>query len=119
MAHRRRDMRKRRIHSMVSQAIKTGRLQRGPCESCGATERIHAHHDDYSRPYDVRWLCHSCHSSLHAHDDRNYYVPLEKSLLLPYARELRSQGKSYREIGEIIGRSTGSVFKWLNDVSYY
>jgi transposase-like protein len=112
-------MHKRRIHSMVSQAIKSGKLHRGPCETCGATEHIDAHHDDYSKPYDVRWLCHSCHMSLHAHDDREHYVPEEKLRLLPYAQELRRQGKTYRQIGRLIGRSPGSVFKWLNDVSYY
>ena len=35
-----------------------------PCEVCGIPES-HAHHDDYSRPLDVRWLCEKHHKQLH------------------------------------------------------
>lgn len=45
-------------------AISVGRLLREPCERCGAT-RSEAHHDDYSKPLDVRWLCRSCHCLHH------------------------------------------------------
>lgn len=40
----------------VQRAVKSGRLVRQPCEKCGA-EKTQAHHDDYSKPLDVRWLC--------------------------------------------------------------
>lgn len=46
-------------------AIKSGRLKPLPCEICGANE-VHAHHDDYSRPLDVRWLCPTHHREHHA-----------------------------------------------------
>jgi hypothetical protein len=36
------------------------------CEDCGTTsEPLQGHHEDYSRPLDVVWLCLSCHCSRH------------------------------------------------------
>lgn len=52
-------------HTAVSNAVRTGRLKRLPCEFCG-DERVHAHHKDYSKPLDVIWLCAKCHNRLHA-----------------------------------------------------
>ncbi|WP_218650451.1 hypothetical protein [Brevundimonas sp. P7753] len=37
---------------------------KGVCEVCSAT-RVDAHHDDYSRPLDVRWLCRAHHMEVH------------------------------------------------------
>lgn len=45
-------------------AIQNGKLERKPCEVCGAT-RVNAHHDDYSKPLVVRWLCPIHHSAVH------------------------------------------------------
>ncbi len=36
-----------------------------PCEVCGATGDVEAHHDDYAKPLEVRWLCPSHHKLLH------------------------------------------------------
>lgn len=51
--------------NMVNNAIRDKKLFREPCESCGSTSNIHAHHDDYSKPLNVRWLCAPCHSQWH------------------------------------------------------
>jgi len=48
----------------VRYAIKKGKLTRKPCEVCGK-EKAYAHHDDYSKPLDVRWLCAVHHSEVH------------------------------------------------------
>lgn len=55
---------KRRAHRRVEVAIKFGRMTRMPCEVCGDA-KSHAHHDDYSKPLDVIWLCHSHHMAHH------------------------------------------------------
>jgi hypothetical protein len=52
-------------HNSVSNAIRDGKLIRKPCEVCGSV-RSHAHHDDYSKPLDVRWLCAVHHARHHA-----------------------------------------------------
>ena len=49
----------------VQHAKYTGKLAPQPCEVCGATERIQGHHDDYSKPLDVRWLCAIHHKAVH------------------------------------------------------
>jgi len=35
------------------------------CECCKKKGLLHGHHDDYSAPFKVKWLCPSCHSLLH------------------------------------------------------
>lgn len=49
----------------VNDAIKCGRMKRQLCEVCG-DPNTHGHHDDYSRPLDVRWLCPKHHAAVHA-----------------------------------------------------
>lgn len=36
-----------------------------PCEQCGSERNVVRHHDDYSRPLDVRFLCRRCHAFVH------------------------------------------------------
>lgn len=56
---------KKRAQAAARYAIKSGRLQRLPCEVCGVTP-TEAHHDDYSQPLNVRWLCPTHHREHHA-----------------------------------------------------
>lgn len=48
----------------VSNAIRDGRMTRQPCAVCGCKE-TEAHHEDYSKPLDVVWLCFEDHRKLH------------------------------------------------------
>ena len=47
---------KARARQAVRRAIRSGALVKKPCEKCGCV-KVDAHHDDYSKPLDVRWLC--------------------------------------------------------------
>lgn len=58
---------KRAAHIMCGNAIRDGRINRLPCEICG-NEVAQAHHDDYSKPLDVRWLCTTHHAEWHKHN---------------------------------------------------
>ena len=71
---------KYKAHSLVNSAVKCNRMRKEPCQVCGSTERVHAHHDDYSKPLDVRWLCAAHHRQWHAaHGNAK---PLDKSLIV-------------------------------------
>lgn len=72
---------RRNARAAVRLAIKAGTLVRQPCEVCGV-KRSQAHHDDYSRPLDVRWLCATHHAAHHAAERalaRSEAFPLEVS----------------------------------------
>jgi len=47
---------KTRAHWAVGNALRSGTLIKCPCEVCG-DENSQAHHEDYSRPLEVRWFC--------------------------------------------------------------
>lgn len=50
---------------IVAQEVKMGRLIKGCCEVCEATNNIEGHHDDYAKPKEVRWLCVTHHNEWH------------------------------------------------------
>lgn len=53
-----------KANQMVTAAIKRGDIKKQPCERCGKEKAI-AHHDDYSKPLDVMWLCTKHHGERH------------------------------------------------------
>jgi len=62
---RKRNPRKSRAHGIVAYKLKTGEIHKRPCEVCGSEERIHAHHNDYSKPLEINWLCGKHHLKHH------------------------------------------------------
>ena len=55
---------KRSAHVAVGNAIRDRRLVKRGCEICGE-DNAHGHHDDYSQPLNVAWLCSAHHSQWH------------------------------------------------------
>jgi len=49
----------------VRKAIRHGLLSKSPCEICGDANAV-PHHNDYSKPLEVRWLCPQCHQRVHS-----------------------------------------------------
>lgn len=60
-------------HSKLEKAIKRGEVTKpDACERCGKTYRfkdgrtaIQGHHEDYTKPLEVIWLCQKCHFEEH------------------------------------------------------
>lgn len=46
-----------------AQYMRDKHLERQPCEICGA--KAEAHHEDYNKPLEVRWLCFKHHREWH------------------------------------------------------
>jgi hypothetical protein len=54
-----------RAQRLARDAIERGEIVRADaCENCAGPRPV-PHHDDYSRPLDVRWLCRRCHQLHH------------------------------------------------------
>lgn len=71
-----RNAEKRHAQIAAGNAIRDGRLIAESCEKCG-DKQVDAHHDDYSKPLCVRWLCRSCHA---AHHKAERALPLPTTL---------------------------------------
>jgi len=58
-----------RARKAIENALKDGRMTRpSNCSECGAGGRIHGHHEDYSKKFEVIWLCCRCHGLRHRKD---------------------------------------------------
>lgn len=57
---------KQKARLLLQKALKQGVLTKpAVCDSCLKPKRVHGHHEDYTQPLNVEWLCQSCHQKLH------------------------------------------------------
>lgn len=128
-----------RAHWMVNAAIRSGQLIKQPCSICGA-EKAQAHHGDYNKPLDIKWLCVKCHKQEHGHvkqpkrinikdpsTGKTRTITVKKSLVLidgmlrlpnklysvnkTRVIELRETGLSFSKIGRLLGISKATAYK--------
>jgi hypothetical protein len=64
-AYKARNPLKRMAHILVNNAIAGGHITRQPCSICG-DPKAQAHHDDYAKPLEIRWLCVKHHTQFHS-----------------------------------------------------
>jgi len=55
---------KYKAHNLVNNSIRDKKLFSEPCEVCNS-DKVVAHHDDYLKPLNVRWLCQAHHKQWH------------------------------------------------------
>jgi ribosomal protein S27AE len=70
-----RNKQKKAAHDAVYYAIKTGKLAKESCAHCGSNEQVQAHHENYSNPLAVTWVCIPCHSALHVNKREQELLP--------------------------------------------
>ena len=60
-----------RVRAVLHTAVRSGKVVPAEaCEGCGhdfSFSRREAHHEDYSKPLAVVWLCSECHGKMHGH----------------------------------------------------
>lgn len=89
---------KQEAQKQVQWAVKSGTLQKpNTCQECGDKydkRFIQGHHEDYSKPLEVEWLCRFCHNKRHKkHTDlkkvneSTLYLRLPDSFFLEYFRD--------------------------------
>ena len=49
----------------LNNAVRSGKIIRQQCEICGR-KKTHGHHEDYTKPLDVIWLCQKHHTWIHS-----------------------------------------------------
>ena len=50
----------------LNAAVRSGAISRpSSCGRCGAVGPVQGHHHDYSKPFDVEWICSRCHGIEH------------------------------------------------------
>jgi len=58
---------KGKAREAVRNAVRYGKMQKSnTCEMCGKQGTTQAHHEDYSKPLDVIWVCTTCHGKIHS-----------------------------------------------------
>lgn len=57
---------KTKARILLNRAVSLGFLLKpSGCSLCGSLSSVEAHHEDYSKPLEVIWLCRKCHAETH------------------------------------------------------
>lgn len=107
-----------KANRMATRAIERGELIRPDrCEECDKKPyfaKIHAHHDDYTKPLDIRWLCGSCHKQYHLMlDDK----PTKPVVVMP-DKEYKSRKREVVLLSHRCHELTSSPSYWDMPIGY-
>lgn len=62
------ETKRKKARSILNHYLRDNNIHRQPCEICG-NKKAEAHHDDYDKPLEIRWLCFNCHRQWHKEHD--------------------------------------------------
>jgi hypothetical protein len=82
---------------LLRRAIRSKKIRVGCCEVCRTRRFIEGHHEDYSKPLEVVWLCRQHHREIHIkHDpwDRDKGWEEAMTLLASESRSKRLAAKA-------------------------
>lgn len=125
-AYRARNREKTAAQNKLNYEIRKGAIKRQPCQTCGTTDKVHAHHHDYSKPFDVEWFCFLCHRKQHhvGDDEKAVKFANAKKARLPggansnasltdakaaMAKHLLGMGISQQKIADVFGVSQTTI----------
>lgn len=86
---------KSKSREIYVRALNTGKLERLSCEICG-DKKSEGHHEDYSLPLKVRWLCRKHHGEWHRSHPRVEGITNAEWKVLHMRKEL------YEELEELV-----------------
>lgn len=107
-----------KARSRVGYMIRNGYWSKQPCEVCGETNGVEAHHDSYAEPHwtTVRWLCKQHHETWHKHLDP-VKGPLLEEPLAEVARLRCEHDAVQQQIAEL-RRKAVHLKKLANDLEF-
>jgi len=72
-SYRKRYPMKYAAHVITRNYIRDGKIEiSDSCSICKSTHLVQAHHDDYTKPLEIRWLCIKCHHLWHSENKAIY-----------------------------------------------
>jgi DNA-binding XRE family transcriptional regulator len=103
----------------ASLALARGLIERRACETC-SNSKAEMHHDDYSKPLAVRWLCKPCHAAHHARVRSGPELPAPTAVEVPTSGEnpisyLRARGFALRQLARSWGYANYSSVEALEN----
>lgn len=106
-----------RAYWHVKDALRRGALSRpAKCENCGTDpglmknkkSKIQAHHEDYNKPFDVKWLCVKCHIAVTPRN--NNCTPAPRFGVMNNAAKLSAENVLFIKKSPLSGRKLALLF---------
>ncbi len=114
------------VNNISTLALIQGVICKKPCEICGTDIRITKHHEDYSKPLEIRWLCQKHHLFIHGAIKKmktklKYNLDLidwEKlSLFLTHYKDVVTNDKVPKQYNECINELIELIENWKNKIT--